>query len=420
MSSLPTHCVVGGGIVGLAVAARLSLHGQVIVLERHPHLLQETSSRNSGVVHAGMYYPPGSMKTQLCVRGNRILRHLMKQTASEPSCVVKGSVCGKWIGAVEEDEFPVLDKLLTRMKALGINSREVPIHEAKEQEPFLHMKKVIESSDTGIIDVHSLAEYYCGIVEGRVSQPFGVCAQSPQNNLVVTGAECTKIQYHSKDRKFVVQTNHGGEVESDYVINCSGLSADKTFSLLECPPANSNSNESPAAPPVKDFQTYYCKGRYLRYHGPKEVVPKRLVYPVPLHNLKGLGVHCTIDLAGSLRFGPDAVYVDSATDLSLGDEEAVLDAMYPAIIKYLPSVKRDQLAVDYAGMRAKLVPDGGGWKDFLIRLEPTVSSAGRCGFVTLAGIESPGLTSSPAIADYVAESLLGYPSVKGMWGGFVQ
>ena len=376
MSSLPSvrHVVVGGGIVGLAIGARLAKHGSTVVLEKNAQLLSETSSRNSGVVHSGIYYPPNSLKTKLCRKGNELIWELHKRCPD----LVHARQCGKWVGSVTPDEDKVLEGMMKRMDDLGIQyeilSREV-IH---REEPNVVMRTVLSMPHTGIIDVHSLGHYF----EAVLQQHGGTIATRSKILSAEFQQDC-----------FRIRTSDGAEMECDMLINAGGLHGEEVCKLV-C-------DEVPA-----DCKLHYCKGRYAACRG-KPIV-RRLVYPCPLPNVKGLGVHSTVDLSGKVRFGPDTTYVQDPNDVNVEDG-AWLDAFHAAITKYLPSLPRDSMYADMAGMRPKLSGEGEPFRDFVIRFDG--KGAARQHFVSLMGIESPGLTASMAIADYVAE-MVNYPATS--------
>ncbi|ELR21408.1 L-2-hydroxyglutarate dehydrogenase, mitochondrial precursor, putative [Acanthamoeba castellanii str. Neff] len=370
------HLVIGGGVVGLATAARLSREGSTILLEKNTVLGEEVSARNSEVLHAGLYYPEDSLKTKLCILGKLMLTEACKQYS------LPWKNTGKWVVAQNDEESKFLADLEVKAKRLG-----VPLHFISEatrlaEEPKVRCKEALVSPSTGILDSHAIMQFF----EGRIT--------ANEDSNIVTHTKAVSIA--KSDSGYLVDTvDREGErclIEADSVVNCAGLYADLVaqMALGDAFPAH--------------YRQYYCKGNYYAYS--RKTLVSRLIYPVPEKNLKGLGVHVTIDLAGHMRFGPDAFYIDRPTDPWAAPDYTVyeyhLDDAHKAITKYLPEVKRDALYADYSGIRPKLAGPGEPFRDFLIEEE---SARGFPGLVNLLGIESPGLTSSPAIAEHVAEKL---------------
>ncbi|KAI9206050.1 FAD dependent oxidoreductase [Polychytrium aggregatum] len=375
------HLVIGGGVVGLAVAARLAEshpNASTLLLERHPQFGMETSSRNSEVIHAGIYYPNDSLKTKLCVQGNHLLYRYCK------SKNVPFSRIGKWIVAVSADEADYLSTLQQKFDKIKHPEQEqlrFLSASERELEPNVKSTEVLLSSSTGIIDSHALM----GALESDFLSTGGMVAY--RSNVV-------GIEYSRSSASYRIQLEGSDEaIEARCVVNAAGLSSDRIAGLLLDP-----------LPP--DYTLHYCKGRYFCLRGNQPLV-SRLIYPVPEKNLVGLGVHCTLDLAGKLKFGPDTKYVTDAANLSVDDiTEDELDQACRAIQRYLRGIRREDLCMDYAGMRPKLSGPSGSFRDFVVAEE---SGRGFPGFVNLIGIESPGLTSSLAIADRV-EALLHHPA----------
>jgi 2-hydroxyglutarate dehydrogenase len=440
------YCIIGGGIVGLAVGAALAPFGSVAVLERNTRLIQETSSRNSCVVHSGLYYPADSLKTRLCTAGNANIWRLQKKYSS----AVNAKRIGKWIGACDASEGDKLAELVTQMKERRIPYTVVPQNQAHREEPLVRMHTIVNSTSTGIIDVHTLADFYRGIVEASSC------------GYVLCGSNVTKVELPEKLQKlpgtrdgaatsiklFVTNAPADGgsssasdtyTIEVDKAVICAaGLHANTLWSRIWC--------DGVAVAQPTSHRLYACKGRYAGYRGKAPV--SRLVYPCPLPNLVGLGVHSVVDVAGQVRFGPDAVYVDSFDDVSVArspaEEVAFLGSQFKAVSRYMPCIERDKFFADFAGIRPKLAAPGEGFRDFLLEyvdhivegvvpvasdtkeasemgapgttLTPVMKAvaADHChqesdgaAVVWLNGIESPGLTASSAIGDYVASWLVG-------------
>ncbi|KPI90165.1 hypothetical protein ABL78_0683 [Leptomonas seymouri] len=431
------YCVIGGGIVGLAVGAALSPFGSVAVLERNGQLIHETSSRNSGVVHSGLYYPADSLKTTLCREGNRNIWRLQQKYPN----AIHAKRIGKWIGACNSSEDAQLEGLAQKMKERQIQYKMIPQSKAYREEPLVRMHTIVNSTDTGIIDVCTLADFYRRVVEAS-SEGYVLCntevtkvelPEKTKQRETKSGRAPVKLTVSSScsDRSInnSSSSNSGDPytIEVDKAVVCAaGLHSNTLWSCLSCGGA--------AVAQPSSHRLYACKGRYAGYRGKAPV--SRLVYPCPLPNLVGLGVHSVVDVAGQVRFGPDAVYVDSFNDVSVAssasEEEAFLDSQYNAVRRYIPSIERKKFFPDFAGIRPKLAQGGEGFRDFLIEyidqvveaeetlapsgsLTPVMKSVkngdnpheGEAAVVWLNGIESPGLTASSAIGDYVTSWLVG-------------
>ncbi|KAI9096424.1 FAD dependent oxidoreductase [Phlyctochytrium arcticum] len=370
------NLVIGGGVVGLAIGERLSRRTSetTVVLERHSAFGVETSSRNSEVIHAGIYYPPDSLKTRLCVRGNRLM-HAFLRYHQIPHLRI-----GKWIVANGPDQIAYLDRMRRHAQNLGIELVFLSTIE-KEAEPRVLAEEVLFSKTTGILDSHSFMETLESLIKSRgsiVAYNTPVAAVEPM-----------------PDGRFLVQMSDQptSSVVANTVINAAGLGAVRIAQMV-------------------DKQTkhtlYPCKGVYYAYTGKSQPV-KRLIYPVPDKHLQSLGVHATVDLAGQVKFGPNVEYVSDEKDLGVSDSDELRKQFVTAIGKYLKGIEADNLRVDYAGMRPKLAGPGEPFKDFVIE-----SLDGRPNLINLLGIESPGLTSSLAIAEYVA-NLLGATVPEEEW-----
>ncbi len=358
--------VIGAGVVGLAVARALSLAGrEVLILERDATFGSEISSRNSEVIHAGIYYPTGSLKARLCLAGRE---QLYAYCASRG---VAHKRLGKLIVASAPDQIPALQKIKALAEANGVGDLEwLGANAVQALEPDLQASAALLSPSTGIVDSHGLMLSFLGEAESRGS---AIAYRSP----VESGS--------TADDGFLLQI--GGDapmrLHCRYLVNAAGLDAQRV--------ARSMSGFDPAlVPPL-----HLAKGSYFVLAGRAPF--SRLVYPVPEHG--GLGVHLTLDLAGRARFGPDVEWV-TALDYRVEAERA--DSFYGAIRRYWPGLADGKLAPGYAGIRPKLSGPRDPAADFVIQ-DP--ASHGIPGLVNLFGIESPGLTSSLALADMVVEQL---------------
>jgi L-2-hydroxyglutarate oxidase LhgO len=355
--------VIGAGVVGLAVARSLARAGRdVIVLEAADAIGTEASSRNSEVIHAGIYYPPGSLKARLCVAGKQALYDY---------CAERGVAfrkCGKLIVATSDVQLPELEKIRAHAGANGVAGlRLVGPEEAATLEPELRCVGALLSPSTGIVDSHGLMLALLGDAEEHGAM---LALKSP----VIAG----------KAGDGEIELDVGGtepmRILARTVVNSAGLHAPRVAALIEGVPAAS-------IPP-----SYLCKGNYYTLAGRTPF--SRLVYPVP--EAAGLGVHLTIDLAGQARFGPDVEWIDHI-DYDVDAHRA--DAFYAAIRKYWPGLRDGALSPGYAGIRAKIQAPGAPARDFVIA---GPRDHGIPGLVNLFGIESPGLTASLAIGDWVA------------------
>jgi L-2-hydroxyglutarate oxidase LhgO len=363
--------VVGGGAVGLAVAERLAGRSDVLLLERHPHHGTETSSRNSEVVHAGLYYPEGSLKARLCVRGNVLLYELCARHG------IAHRKLGKIVVATRPEELPAIETLLVRGLANGAPLRRLTADEAHAMEPHVRTVGALDSPSTGVVSAHELMDFYA-----RSAQAKGAVIQTRSD---VVGIERVGGEYSLTVRS-------GDETEtvtSERVVNAAGLESDTIAALAGI--------DVDAA----GYRLYWCKGSYFALTPRKWGLVSRLVYPVPGN--ESLGVHAVIDVAGRVRFGPDVEYVPSRK-IDYAVDGSLRSAFGASARRFLPDVADEDLTPDISGVRAKLQPRGAPVRDFVVQEE---SARGLPGFVNLIGIDSPGLTSSPAIAEHVDALLAG-------------
>ncbi|KAI9663187.1 MAG: hypothetical protein M1821_008235 [Bathelium mastoideum] len=379
-----THAVIGGGAVGLAIARRLqSKDGtSTVLLEKHGSVGTETSSRNSEVIHAGIYYGRDSLKTKLCVQGKDMMYDLCERYS------IPYRNCGKWLVAQDDQQMGELEKVHTHAQSIDVPIHFVSREEAQRREPDVRAQAgVLESPTTGIIDSHA----YMTFLQGAFEELGGDCAFH---------SAVTRIEPLDSGRggwKIWITSGDQAESEADPItvetlINSAGLHAIAINNMIQ--------------PPSRHRTPYYAKGNYFSYarSSPK---PSTLVYPAPRPGHGGLGTHLTLDLAGRIRFGPDVEWVDSPADYAPTVSPERFAAALAEIRSYLPGVDEEAMALDYAGIRPKLVggtgsavAGGKGFQDFYIKREE-----GFAGWVNLLGIESPGLTSSLAIGEMVYEML---------------
>jgi L-2-hydroxyglutarate oxidase LhgO len=358
--------VIGAGVIGLAAARALALAGrEVVVLERAYTIGFETSSRNSEVIHGGLYYPAGSLKATSCVAGRQRLYAYCRDHG------VPHAEIGKIIVATSEAEVPGLDRIATAARANGVHNLEwLTVAEAQRLEPQLNCVAALLSPSTGIIDSHALMLAYQGEAEAAgAAIAFRTPALSGRAlaegfELAVGGDEPTTIRCR-------------------FLVNAAGLYAPAVARSIEGIPTAS-------IPPA-----YLCRGVYFTLSGRSPF--RRLIYPVPVPG--GLGVHVTLDLAGQARFGPDVEWiseVDYAVDPRRGD------SFYEAVRSYWPGLKDGALQPGYAGIRPKISGPAEPAADFVVQ---GAEAHGLPGLVNLYGIESPGLTAALPLADAVVEKL---------------
>jgi L-2-hydroxyglutarate oxidase LhgO len=358
--------VIGGGVVGLAVAARLAPKTEVVILERRARHGQETSSRNSEVIHGGMYYPTGSLKARLCVAGNRGLYELCARHH------VPHARVGKIIAAMTPEELPRLVDLMALGTANGVEMTPLSAEEARALEPRVPSVGALLSPNTGIVSAHALMDCLLHLARdaGALLQP-----RAEVVGLTRAGSEW---------RLTVREGEEDGVLSAERVVNAAGLEADTIAGLAGV--------DVEAA----GYRQYYWKGSYFSVRPAKAGVVSRLVYPVPGH--VSLGVHAVVGLEGRLRFGPDAEYLaDRVLDYRVAESKRA--AFATSVRRLVPELRDEDLEPDMAGIRPKLQGPGQGVRDFVIAEE---SSRGLPGLVSLVGIDSPGLTSATAIADEVA------------------
>lgn len=367
--------IIGAGVVGLAIAAKLSSQCQsVFVIERHRKFGQESSSRNSEVVHSGIYYPAGSLKAQLCVDGREKLYRFCDRYD------IAYRKCGKLIVATSNEETVRLEGILRDAHANGVkDARMVIPNEIHQLEPHINARKGIFFPSSGIVDSHSLMKQLeTNAVANGVNFVY---------HAEVLGLKRTKEGYE------IVIRDADGErftFTSSKVINSAGL--------------NSSGIARSAGIDEETYRVHYWKGEYFSVINGKHKLVDRLIYPLPERGITGLGIHATVDLDGRLKLGPNAVYLENGEEDYSVDPDHAGD-FYRVARKFLPFLEEQDLLPDQAGIRPKLQKPGDPVRDFLIREE---SDKNLPGLVNLIGIESPGLTACLSIADYVAELL--FPS----------
>ncbi|WKB53886.1 NAD(P)/FAD-dependent oxidoreductase [Eleftheria terrae] len=363
--------VVGAGVVGLAVARSLVQRGlETVVLESETAIGTGTSSRNSEVIHAGLYYPAGSWKARLCVAGKARLYDYCARRG------VEHRRCGKLVVASAEAQRPQLQRLMAQAAANGVQDlRLLSAAEAAELEPALACVAAVLSPSTGIVDTHGLMLALSGDIEAA----GGAVALASPVQRVRPGGPGLVLEV-------------GGEAPMELgarcLVNAAGLWAPALGRRIE------------GLPPSAVPQAYFAKGNYYALGGRAPF--SHLVYPVP--EAAGLGVHLTLDLAGQARFGPDVEWVQPDADgrLDYRVDPGRAERFYAEIRRYWPALADGALQPAYSGIRPKIQAPGEPACDFLIQ---GPAEHGVAGLVNLFGIESPGLTASLALGDAVAELL---------------
>ena len=362
--------IIGAGVIGLSIAARLSAqYDNIVVLEQNCRFGMETSSRNSEVIHTGIYYKPGSLKASLCLQGADILYSLCKEFA------IPYKKIGKLIVAQNQNEHKALELLLENGIKNGVNGLKlINKKDIQAMEPGVNAVSALYSSNTGIIDSHRLMQLFIGQAE---------------SNQVMFVYNAKLFSLEKQDNGFIIGIGQDGyRFKSNIVINSAGLFADKIASLAGIDVVKNN------------YRLFYCKGSYFSY-GKRSPV-SMLVYPVPQKRLTGLGVHATLDLGERLRFGPDTEYLDRLdyNENYYKVDKRKSDIFYNSISSTIKNLEKEAFNPDMAGIRPKLSGPGEEARDFIINEE---SDKGLEGLINLIGIESPGLTSSPAIGLKVKE-----------------
>ncbi|MGH8806375.1 MAG: NAD(P)/FAD-dependent oxidoreductase [Noviherbaspirillum sp.] len=361
--------VIGAGVVGLAVARALALAGrEVFVVEKHLAIGMETSSRNSEVIHAGLYYPTGSLKARLCVQGRDALYVYCEDRG------VAYQRCGKLVVATSDSQLPKLAAIHAQAQANGCTEvTALTEDEARTLEPALSCVAALSSPNTGIIDTHA----------------YMLALQADAENagaLFAFGSEIVAGRAIANGIVLRVRSDGGTETEFEVntVINCSGLWAPHIARRID----GLDQSQTPIA--------YFAKGNYYSLGGKTPF--SHLIYPVP--EAGGLGVHLTLDLGGQARFGPDVEWVNSRDgELDYTVDPRRADRFYREIRAYWPELPDASLQAAYAGVRPKISGPDEPAADFLF------STHDNPHYLGLYGIESPGLTASLAIADHVSDLL---------------
>jgi len=364
--------IIGAGVVGLAVAREIAGMGtarSTVVLEQHPRFGQETSSRNSEVIHAGIYYPTGSLKARLCVEGNRLLYEYCRKRG------VAYEATGKLVAARDNAGETKLAALLVQGRANGVPGlRLLGAAEARRLEPELNARSALYSETTGVVDSHALM----ACLEKEAAERGAVLAYNHRVESISIGSEGYVVGYRAGD------DGAAQNCSARRIINCAGLGCEQVAAFMGI--------DTQAA----GYTVHYCKGDYFRLAPSQARRIRHLVYPPPFHDMRGLGIHVVRRLDGSVSLGPDAEYVDR---IHYTVDPARAPYFFESARPYLPFIRLQDLQPDMAGIRPKLQEPEGPVRDFVIADE---RGRGLPGVVNLMGIESPGLTACLSIARMVA------------------
>jgi len=362
--------VIGAGVVGLAIAARLSRqHPSLVLLEKNEKYGMETSSHNSEVIHAGIYYAPGTLKARFCIEGRDELYALCSTHHIDHRKLTK------LISATNEAELNKLESIRQNAEKNGVTLEFLDKQAALRLEPNIRTEGALFSPLTGIISVHGLMDYFF---------------HTTNTNGGTIQHRCRAAGIRKENHGYEIDLDEDGQrssITSEIVINAAGLGSDLIAEMVGIDIEKEN------------LKLNYVKGSYFAITPSKSNFVARLVYPVPAN--EGLGVHALKDLGGKLKFGPDVEYLEGRT-LDYRVDETKRHAFAESIRRILPGIDDEDITPDMCGIRPKLQKKGGPARDFVIVHE---TERGLEGFVNLIGIESPGLTSSPAIARYVEKLL---------------
>ena len=365
--------IIGAGVVGLSAAYELSKDfNDIIVLEKNSSFGQETSSRNSEVIHAGIYYPKNSLKASTCIEGRDLLYEFCQKNN------IPHKKIGKLIVANTSEEIKDLQALFEHAKNNGVvDLKLLSKDEIKKLEPNITAGEAILSPSSGILDSHKFMQ---ALIDNSSVKGVQIVYNTQFTGLKKTkeGFEVCVEDKSEEEFKFI----------SRVVINCAGLYSDKVSEI--------------AGIAKDEYKIKYCKGDYFRVSSQKSGLINRLIYPVPHKKAAGLGVHATLDLSGGLRLGPDDEYVK---EIDYRIDESKKRIFSSSVKEFLPFIEESDLSADTSGIRPKLQGPDEDFRDFIIKDECENS---REGFINLIGIESPGLTSSIQIAKLIKTILRKY------------
>jgi len=354
--------IIGAGVVGLATAYELSKKFEdVVLVEQEETFGRHTSSRNSEVIHSGLYYPQSSLKAELCVNGNKKIYEFADKYG------IPFNKCGKLVVANTEQELKLLQNLKTNGELNNLSELSIMSeHDCKKMEPHIKAKYALKVPSTGVIDSHKLM--------------YRLAAEAEKNGaFIVYDMQVKSIA--KQNNNYVVEFANNERFQVNTVINCAGLFSDKIAQMVGIDIEDNN------------LELHWCKGEYYRSSKIRGI--EHLIYPVPDPKGIFLGIHLTLDLNGNVRFGPNAYYVD---EIDYSMDETYKEEFIKAINQYIDLDVQD-LQLDDCGIRAKLQKQGEDFRDFYIKEE---SEKGYPKFINSIGIESPGLTASLSIAEMIS------------------
>ena len=365
MTTEVTVVIIGAGVLGLAIAAEIAQYQKdVFVFERNQTFGLETSSRNSEVIHSGIYYPENSLKAKFCVEGRELLYDLCNKHD------IPHQKLGKIVLAMSKPEIASLEQLYKQATTNGVADL-IPLTgpELNELEPCVTGKAGLLCPSTGIIDSYSLLQFlYSKARRNGAEFAFGVEVRTVEK-------AGTRYKVQLQDREGI------SHLTSHTVVNCAGLYADRIAQTVGIDIDKAG------------YRLHYCKGEYFSLNSRLRPSINRLIYPIP--EQAGLGIHLTLAQDGRMRLGPNTRYIES---IDYKVDEASKNTFFQAGKRFLPFIELEDLQPEFAGIRPKLQGQDEGFRDFVIAHE---NAAGFPGLINLIGIESPGLTASPAIARHI-------------------
>lgn len=361
--------IIGAGVIGLATGVKLSeSFSNLFVIEKHSTFGQETSSRNSEVIHAGIYYPKDSLKALLCIEGKELLYEYCRKHD------IPYNNCGKLIVATSQEEVLVIKNIKENARNNGVDLEILERDQINTLEPEIYALKALYSPTTGIVDTHLLMKQF----ETEIINNDGHIVYGSEIR-GIRKIDCGyEIKIRDSDGQYFIFTTR-------ILINAAGLTADKVAEMAGIKDEN--------------LSVHFCKGEYFRINPPKNKLIRRLIYPVPYHNMEGIGIHVTIDLAGGVKLGPDVTYLDSNV-YDYHVDVSKQEVFWRSAKKFLPFLELNDISPEMAGIRPKTQKKGEPIHDFYIMEE---SERGLKGFINLIGMESPGLTACLSIGNYVSK-----------------
>jgi L-2-hydroxyglutarate oxidase LhgO len=375
------HCIIGAGVVGLAIAFKLSQRlpeTKILLIESHHQFGTETSSRNSEVIHAGIYYPENSLKAELCLKGAKQLYQFCQDYA------VPYKRIGKLIIASDDSDIEKLERIHSNARKNNVILNRLNQQDCHKLEPNIRAKAALMSPNTGIIDSHQYMQTLLTLADqqGVLYSPNTQFLYAEENT------QGFNVKVNTVDGPF--------SFTCQQLINSAGLHAPEVAKRISA----SNMATTDTAASVRSLIPEYhlCRGQYYSY---QDKAPfSHLIYPIPNQNTAGLGIHATLDLSGQVRFGPDVEFIKT---LDYSSNEARKKHFIQAIKRYFPNLDTEKLIASYCGIRPKLTGPNESAADFIIQ---TFKEHNVLGLINLFGIESPGLTSSLAIADSVVDVII--------------